>query len=53
MSFTLIEAGSLGNPAFERFQIKLNDFLNHVFAANSIPFPGGRQIQLTASDMVS
>ncbi|KAG1761725.1 hypothetical protein EDD22DRAFT_619601 [Suillus occidentalis] len=52
MSFTLIEAGSLGNPAFERFRIKLNDFLNHAFAANSIPFPGGRRIQLVASDMI-
>ncbi|KAG2348732.1 hypothetical protein BDR05DRAFT_972997 [Suillus weaverae] len=39
MSFTLIEAGSPDNPAFERFQIKLNDFLNCAFAANSIPFP--------------
>ncbi|KAG1808131.1 hypothetical protein EV424DRAFT_1574699 [Suillus variegatus] len=53
MSFTLIEAGSLGNPAFERFRIKLNDFLNRAFAANSIPFPGGRRIQLVASDMIS
>ncbi|KAG1747038.1 uncharacterized protein EDB91DRAFT_1235854 [Suillus paluster] len=52
MSFTLIEAGSPGNPAFDRFQIKLNDFLNHAFAANSIPFPGGRRIQLIVSDMV-
>ncbi|KAG1891577.1 uncharacterized protein F5891DRAFT_1131602 [Suillus fuscotomentosus] len=37
MSFTHIEAGSQGNPAFERFRIKLNDFLNCAFAANSIP----------------
>ncbi|KAG2039785.1 hypothetical protein BDR03DRAFT_933074 [Suillus americanus] len=35
MSFTLIEAGSPGNPAFDRFRIKLNDFLNCAFAANS------------------
>ncbi|KAG2112896.1 hypothetical protein DEU56DRAFT_934861 [Suillus clintonianus] len=52
MSFTLIEAGSPGNPVFDRFRIKLNDFLNHAFAANGIPFPGGRWIQLVASDMI-
>jgi hypothetical protein len=53
MSFTLIEAGSLGNPVYDRFRIKLNDFLNCAFAANSVPFPGGRQIQLIVSNMVS
>ncbi|KAG1720903.1 uncharacterized protein EDB91DRAFT_1240362 [Suillus paluster] len=52
MSFTLIKAGSPGNPAFDRFRIKLNDFLNRAFAANSILFPGGRQIQLVASDVI-
>ncbi|KAG1726802.1 uncharacterized protein EDB91DRAFT_1239606 [Suillus paluster] len=31
---------------------QLNDFLNHAFAANSIPFPGGQWIQLIASDMI-
>ncbi|KAG1730131.1 uncharacterized protein EDB91DRAFT_1239146 [Suillus paluster] len=51
MSFIDIEAGSAGNPAFGRFWIKLNSFLNHSFAANKIPFPDGRQIQLTASEM--
>ncbi|KAG0702765.1 hypothetical protein DFH29DRAFT_982269 [Suillus ampliporus] len=39
MSFADIEADSAGNPVFDRFRIKLNNFMNHVFAANSIPFP--------------
>ncbi|KAG1734053.1 uncharacterized protein EDB91DRAFT_1238464 [Suillus paluster] len=51
MSFIDIEAGSAGNPAFDRFRIKLNSFLNHSFATNKIPFPDGRRIQLTASEM--
>ncbi|KAG1730396.1 uncharacterized protein EDB91DRAFT_1239095 [Suillus paluster] len=52
ISFADIKAGSAGNPAFDRFWIKLNDFLNHTFAANSIPFPGGQCIQLIASNMI-
>ncbi|KAG0704425.1 hypothetical protein DFH29DRAFT_981528 [Suillus ampliporus] len=39
MSFADIEADSAGNPVFDRFRIKLNNFMNRVFAANSIPFP--------------
>ncbi|KAG2134077.1 hypothetical protein DEU56DRAFT_950207 [Suillus clintonianus] len=53
MSFADIEARSLGDPAFDRFRIKLNGFLNHAFTANQIPFPDGRRIQLTASDMIT
>ncbi|KAG1744575.1 uncharacterized protein EDB91DRAFT_1236508 [Suillus paluster] len=53
MSFIDIKAGSVGNPAFDRFRIKLNSFLNHSFAANKIPFPDGRRIQLTASEMIT
>ncbi|KAG1786171.1 uncharacterized protein HD556DRAFT_1434837 [Suillus plorans] len=52
-SFADIEAGNAGNPAFDRFRIKLNEFLNHTFAANNIPFPSGRHVQLAAGDMIT
>ncbi|KAG1906807.1 uncharacterized protein F5891DRAFT_1238949 [Suillus fuscotomentosus] len=52
-SFADVEASKTGNPAFIRFQIKLNEFLNHAFNANNIPFPNGRRIQLTADDTIT
>lgn len=51
-SFADIEAANAGDAAFDRFRIKLNEFLNRAFAANGIPFPNGRRIQLAANDMV-
>lgn len=51
-SFADIEAANAGDAAFDRFRIKLNEFLNCAFAANGIPFPNGRCIQLAANDMV-
>ncbi|KAG2034064.1 hypothetical protein BDR03DRAFT_870910, partial [Suillus americanus] len=35
-SFAEIEAANAGDAAFDRFQIKLNEFLNRAFAANGI-----------------
>ncbi|KAG1893062.1 uncharacterized protein F5891DRAFT_1131386 [Suillus fuscotomentosus] len=49
-SFADVEASKTGNPAFIQFRIKLNEFLNHAFNANNIPFPNGRRIQLAADD---
>lgn len=51
-SFADVEDSKTGNPAFIRFWIKLNEFLNHAFNANNIPFPNGRRIQLAADDKV-
>jgi len=51
-SFADIEVDNIGNPAFDRFCIKLNEFLNCAFAANHIPYPDGRRVRLTADDMV-
>ncbi|KAG1748380.1 uncharacterized protein EDB91DRAFT_1235712 [Suillus paluster] len=53
ISFADIEAGHAGNPAFDRFRIKLNEFLNRTFTANNIPFPSGRRVQLAAGDMIT
>ncbi|KAG1840105.1 hypothetical protein C8R48DRAFT_621151 [Suillus tomentosus] len=52
-SFADVEASKTGNPAFIQFWIKLNEFLNHAFNANNIPFPNGRRIQLAADDMIT
>ncbi|KAG1738055.1 hypothetical protein EDD22DRAFT_982336 [Suillus occidentalis] len=52
-SFAEIEAANTGDAAFDRFRIKLNEFLNCAFAANGIPFPNGRRIQLAANDMIT
>ncbi|KIK46880.1 hypothetical protein CY34DRAFT_21734 [Suillus luteus UH-Slu-Lm8-n1] len=52
-SFADVEDSKTGNPAFIRFRIKLNEFLNHAFNANNIPFPNGRRIQLAADDKIT
>ncbi|KAG1814602.1 uncharacterized protein BJ212DRAFT_1300418 [Suillus subaureus] len=52
-SFVDVKASKTGNPAFVQFWIKLNDFLNHTFNANNIPFPNGRQIQLATDDIIT
>ncbi|KAG2093553.1 hypothetical protein BD769DRAFT_1615706 [Suillus cothurnatus] len=52
-SFADIEVDNIGNPAFDRFRIKLNEFLNRAFAANNIPYPDGRRVRLTADDMIT
>ncbi|KAG1759606.1 hypothetical protein EDD22DRAFT_782332 [Suillus occidentalis] len=52
-SFAEIEAANTGDAAFDRFRIKLNEFLNRAFTANGIPFPNGRRIQLAANDMIT
>ncbi|KAG1852578.1 hypothetical protein C8R48DRAFT_611626, partial [Suillus tomentosus] len=51
-SFVDIEAANAGDAAFDQFQIKLNEFLNHAFTTNDIPFPNGRHIQLATNDMM-
>jgi hypothetical protein len=51
-SFADIEVDNIGNPAFDRFHIKLNEFLNRAFTANNIPCPDGRRVRLTVDDMV-
>ncbi|KAG1768576.1 hypothetical protein EV702DRAFT_1181923 [Suillus placidus] len=52
-SFADVEASKTGDPAFIRFQIKLNEFLNHASNANNIPFPNGRRIQFAAEDTIT
>ncbi|KAG2344656.1 hypothetical protein BDR05DRAFT_975422 [Suillus weaverae] len=44
---------SLGSPQAMQSFADLNEFLNHAFNANNIPFPNGRQVQLAAEDMIT
>ncbi|KIJ61765.1 hypothetical protein HYDPIDRAFT_176905 [Hydnomerulius pinastri MD-312] len=47
-TFEVIELSHTGDRAFERFRIKLNDFLNAHFAAVGKELPGGKRINLNA-----
>lgn len=52
-TFEVIELSHTGDRVFERFQIKLNDFLNAHFAAVGKELPGGKHINLNAKYEVS
>ncbi|KAG1860911.1 hypothetical protein F4604DRAFT_1893733 [Suillus subluteus] len=52
-TFELIEDTHKEDAAFTNFQVKLNDFLTNFLLAIQLPLPGGKRVQLRASDKIT
>jgi hypothetical protein len=53
VSFQKLEDSNSHDPAFSRFRIRFNKFLNEFLAAHQIPLPGGKPVQFRQDDKVS
>ncbi|KIJ07425.1 hypothetical protein PAXINDRAFT_164593 [Paxillus involutus ATCC 200175] len=52
-TFEDIEHSHADNKGFERFRLKVNEFLNKHFTAVGKQLPGGKQIQFSAKDQIT
>ncbi|KAG2150880.1 hypothetical protein DEU56DRAFT_728523 [Suillus clintonianus] len=52
-TFELIKNTHKEDDTFKKFRIKLNEFLTNFLQAIQVPLPGGKQVQLRASDMIT
>ncbi|KAG1838310.1 hypothetical protein F4604DRAFT_1997251 [Suillus subluteus] len=52
-TFELIEDTHKEDAAFTNFRVKLNDFLTNFLLAIQLPLPGGKRVQLRASDKIT
>ena len=53
VTFESIEKANNNDKRFERFRIRLNDFLNNYFRIVHGSFPGDKPIHFSGDDMVS
>ncbi|KAG1864363.1 hypothetical protein F4604DRAFT_1893404 [Suillus subluteus] len=52
-TFELIKDTHKEDAAFTNFRVKLNDFLTNFLLAIQLPLPGGKRVQLRASDKIT